>query len=142
MTGPLFKAVCRYVALPLAVLMAYVPAHAQVAYAELVTTEQVLADRTPTPERARVMAFMARDDVRREIQRLGVSPDEATLRVASLSDAEIQRIDRRLDELPAGGSAVGVVFGTLLVIFLVLLLTDLLGWTSVFPFTRKGALTD
>lgn len=38
----------------------------------------------------------------------------------------------QLEQLPAGASVVGA----LLVVFIVLLVTDILGLTNVFPFTR------
>jgi len=63
-------------------------------------------------------------------------------RVAGLSDEEIQQITGRLDELPAGegaGGAIGIVVVAILIVFLVLLLTDLLGLTDVFPFVKKKA---
>lgn len=56
-------------------------------------------------------------------------------RVDALTDAEAQQLARQLDTMPAGGNALGV----LLTVFLVLLITDLLGWTDVFPFTKKGS---
>jgi hypothetical protein len=108
-----------------------------IAQAGLVSTEQVLTERTVAEERARVEAFVARDDVRAQMVTLGVDPTEAAARVASLSDAEIQLIAGQLDELPAGQSAFGAVIGAILIIFLVLLVTDLLGLTNVFPFVRR-----
>ena len=53
------------------------------------------------------------------------------------SDEEVQQIAGRLDELPAGEGFVGVVIGAALIIFLVLLITDLLGLTDVYPFVNK-----
>jgi len=56
-----------------------------------------------------------------------------------LSDEEIQQIAGRLDELPAGEGGVGVVVGAILIIFLVLLITDLMGLTDVYPFVNNKA---
>jgi hypothetical protein len=55
-------------------------------------------------------------------------------RVAALTDAEAAELAARIDELPAGGVS---VLGAALIVFLVLLLTDILGYTKVFPFTRQ-----
>jgi hypothetical protein len=57
--------------------------------------------------------------------------------VESLSDAEAVDVASRIDQLTAGGSAVGVIVGAILLVFLVLLITDLLGLTDVFPFVKK-----
>ena len=54
-------------------------------------------------------------------------------RVAALTDAEAAELAARLDELPAGGVS---ILGAILIVFLVLLLTDILGYTKVFPFTK------
>ena len=39
--------------------------------------------------------------------------------------------------MPAGGSTVGIIVGAILIVFIILLITDILGYTSVFPFTKK-----
>jgi hypothetical protein len=74
--------------------------------------------------------------VREQIVALGVNPDEAAARVAALDDAQVREIAGQLDRLPAGQSAIGIIVGAILIIFLVLLLTDLLGLTNVFPFVN------
>ena len=107
------------------------------ANAALVSTEQVLAQRDGAAERARVLAFLDRAEVREQIVALGVDPNEAAARVRALSDAQVREIAGQLDQLPAGQSAVGAVLGVILIIFLVLLVTDLLGLTDVFPFVRR-----
>ena len=60
--------------------------------------------------------------------------------MAALSDDEIRAIADRIDTLPAGQGAVGAVVGAALIVFIVLLITDLAGLTDVFSFTKKGAL--
>lgn len=63
---------------------------------------------------------------------LGVDHNQAAARVAALSDDEVQQLYGKMQTLPAGGD----ILGTLVFIFLVLLVTDLLGLTSVYPFTH------
>jgi hypothetical protein len=65
-----------------------------------------------------------------------VSPQDVKARVAALSDAEVTSLAGKIDSMPAGGDALGAVLWLALVIFLVLLITDILGLTKVFPFTR------
>ncbi len=107
------------------------------ARAAMITTDQVVAQSEAAHDRARVLRFMAREDVRQQLQALGIDPDEAARRTESLSDEEIQQIADRMDELPAGQSAIGVVVLIILVLFLVLVITDLAGLTDVFPFINK-----
>ncbi len=108
-----------------------------IAQADMVTTDQVIEELSVADARTRVMSFVLREDVGQQLTMLGVEPEEAARRVAGLSDHEIEEIAGRLDELPAGQSAVGAVVGAIVVIFLVLLITDLVGLTDVFPFVRS-----
>lgn len=133
----IFRQVRFYIAFPLAVFMAVLSAPLGVASAALVSTDSAIETVAADDARERVIAFMAREDVRQQLQAAGVAPDEASMRVAGLSDAEVQQIAARIDELPAGQSAVGSIVGALVLIFLVLLVTDLLGYTNVFPFIKK-----
>ncbi len=43
----------------------------------------------------------------------------------------------RIDQLPAGGDGLGVIVGAAVLIFPVLLITDVLGVTDIFPFVKK-----
>jgi hypothetical protein len=128
----------RVVAVAMAMLMAMTSMPIGVAKAEMVTTDQVIEKVNPPEDHARVMDFMLREDVQQQLTILGVDPEEAARRIASLSDEEIQGIAGRLEELPAG-EGVGAIVGVILIIFLVLLVTDLLGYTDVFPFVKKKA---
>ena len=126
----------RGVALVLAVVMVVISMPLGAAKAALVSTEHMLAQGDRQADRARVLSFLERAEVREQIVALGVDPDEAAARVRALSDAQVREIAGQLDQLPAGQSAVGAVVGAILIIFLVLLVTDLLGLTNVFPFVN------
>lgn len=106
------------------------------AKAGLITTEAVIEARQADDNRDRVVAFLARDDVQRALVSQGVDPAEAKNRVAALADAEVEKIAGQLDNLPAG-AGVGSVVGAVVFIFIVLLITDILGFTNIFPFTRS-----
>lgn len=106
------------------------------AKAGLITTEAVIEAQQADENRDRVAAFLARDDVQRALVSQGVDPAEAKNRVAALSDAEVEKIAGQLDNLPAG-AGVGSVVGAVVFIFIVLLITDILGFTNIFPFTRS-----
>lgn len=87
-------------------------------------------------ERARVAAFLGREDVRKELQAHGVSPEAAVERAQALSDDEVRQLAGKIDGLPAGADG-GSVLGIIFTVFIVLLITDILGFTKVFPFTRS-----
>ncbi|MEE9480117.1 MAG: PA2779 family protein [Kiloniellales bacterium] len=127
----------RVVAAALAVLMAMASMPIGIANAEMVTTDTVIQQYNSTEDRTLVMDFMLREDVQQQLTLLGVDPEEAARRVASLSDEEIQGIAGRLEEMPAGEGSVGIIVGAVVIIFIILLVTDLLGLTDVFPFVKK-----
>jgi len=95
-------------------------------HAGMVTTEGLL-------ERERIVTILDRADVQAQLQAHGVSPAEVKARVAAMTDAEAAELAARIDELPAGGAS---ILGVILIVFLVLLITDILGFTKVFPFTK------
>ncbi len=94
-----------------------------VAHAALVDTGTIVAQQDGAHARARVAAFMARDDVKRQMEKLGISPAEAQARVASLSDQEISQISGKLDTMPAGQGVLAIA----LIVVLVLLIADIIG---------------
>lgn len=104
----------------------------------IATDESVDAATTVSPDgagpaRERVRTWLQREAARDALAALGVDRTQAQARVDALTDDEIAALDGRIDQLPAGGS----VFGWLFAGFVVLLVTDILGYTKVFPFTRS-----
>jgi hypothetical protein len=108
------------------------------AVARVVGTEEVVRAESAAPgtpiDRDTLRTMLERDDVRRQLQSLGVDPRAARERVDALTDAEIERLAGRVGQLPAGGSS---IIGVLFAVFVILLVTDILGLTKVFPFTRS-----
>jgi hypothetical protein len=124
-----FKAVALTIAA--AMFVSCLPVGA--AHAGLVTTEQVL-DQTAAGERERLAAVLLRDDVRRQMEALGVDRDDAMARLASLSDAEVREVAGRIDELPAGQSFIAGVLIIAGAVLIGLVILDLVGVTDVFAF--------
>jgi len=85
-------------------------------------------------ERERLASLLERSEVQERLLVLGVDPANARARVAALSDAEAAQLAAQLDELPAGGD----ILVAAVLIFLVLLVTDMMGYTKIFPFTRSA----
>ena len=102
------------------------------AQAGMLSTQSVAAE----PAKARIASLLERSDVQAQLQSFGVNPVDAKARVAALSDDEAAQLAARFDSLPAAGDG-GALVGAIVLIFLVLLLTDILGFTHVFPFTKS-----
>ena len=104
------------------------------AKAGIIGTEAVINTFQEDNSRARVSAFLERQEVQEAFIKKGIDPALAKTQVAGLTDQEITQICKTLDQLPAGGDGLGTGVGAIVLIFLILLLTDLLGLTNVFPF--------
>jgi len=133
----LLRRLQRVLAIPLVVAMTWLNFPVGVAQAALVTTDQVIAPSSEQGDRDRVMRLLSRADVRDQFREWGVDPAEAERRVAALSDAEIASLSARLPDEPAGQGVVGFLFGAVIIALVVLIVTDLLGYTDVFPFINK-----
>jgi hypothetical protein len=99
-----------------------------VAHAEVIGAGRFLdvVDRRATLDR--IDAVLARSEVQRELERLGVDPAEAGERVAALNDQELILLADNLEQLPAGGS----LLGTIGVVFIVLLILEITGVINIF----------
>jgi hypothetical protein len=104
--------------------------------AAMIGTESVLnADRDQSP-RDYLNALLAREDIQTALVSRGIDPQEAQTRIDSLSDAEVNDIVNKLDQLPAGGF-LGEILLIAFLVFVILLLTDIAGYTDIFPFVKK-----
>ncbi len=102
------------------------------AEAKLISTDAVIAQYGALDHKEKLGQFLERADVMQQLEAMGVSPEAARLQVAMLTDEQIAELSQKIDTMPAGGDILGVA----LFVFLVLLVTDILGMTKVFPFTK------
>ncbi|HEX4880262.1 MAG TPA: PA2779 family protein [Limnobacter sp.] len=100
------------------------------ASAAIVSTEQAVAMHQ---DRSELKQFFDREDIVKALQAHGVSPEMAKARVDSMTEEEAQKLAAHIDNAPAGAGIVGTLF----TVFIILLVTDILGLTKVFPFTRS-----
>lgn len=87
--------------------------------AGMIATDQVAATVQAPAVRDKVRDFLARSEVRDQLQRLGVDRDAAQARVAALTDAEVARVAGRIDSLPAGGISGAAALAGLIVVELI-----------------------
>jgi hypothetical protein len=131
----MFRKLCRFIALPLAVVMFLISAPiTMVANAALVTTDSLITSMSAQQDRDKVLNFFSREDVSSQFRSLGLTPDEARSRVQAMSDEEVRQIAGKLDQIPAGQDALGFIAFMIILALLVLAVTDLAGITDVYPF--------
>ncbi|MDQ1362293.1 MAG: hypothetical protein QG652_153 [Pseudomonadota bacterium] len=129
--------ILRHLARPVSVLVStavlslnlYMPA----AQAAMVTTDQVINMVEATAARNQLQATLLRADVQQALLDQGVNPQDVQARVDALSADEAAQLAAQLDELPAGGDGLGLI----VFVFLVLIVTDIVCLTNIFPFTVK-----
>jgi Family of unknown function (DUF6627) len=98
------------------------------AAAAVVDTRAAMALEARQGHLAGVQAVLARAEVRDAMISLGVDPAQAGLRVAALSEPELARLQGQLDQLPAGGSILGLIGA----VFVVLLILEITGVIDIF----------
>lgn len=94
----------------------------------------MLPTEAANPDRSRVLTVLERTDVQAALQAHGVSTADVKARVAAMTDDEVAQLAGQIDAAPAGGTD---VLGFILVVFIILLITDILGFTHIFPFTKS-----
>ncbi len=109
--------------------------HIPAVNAGLISTDVVVDVKQQQQLRERLHQALTRDDVKRQLQERGVNPVQIQDRVNNLTDQEVQQLAAKMDEMPTGGDA----FSVAVFVFLILLLTDILGYTDIFPFVKKTA---
>ena len=101
--------------------------------AAIVSTSDLVATEQSKIGREYLLSSLEREEVRTALTSQGVDLEMAKQRVASMTDEEVRALNQKMDEMPAGS---GIVV-TVVVVFLVLLITDIVGWTDVYPLVDK-----
>ena len=99
------------------------------ASAAVISTQQVMAIETRDAQISELQAKLAQDDVRQALVELGVDPQQAHARVASLSELELAQLGGQLDSLPVGGNGALALVGA---VFVVLMILEFTGVIDIF----------
>jgi Family of unknown function (DUF6627) len=132
----LLRQKAKSVSVFMTILMLLLAVPYQTVFAAMIDTEAVIDMARGQEVRDYLNRIMAREDVQAVFTSHGINPLEAKARLDTLSDTEIIRLYNQIEQLPAGGSDLGTAFIAVGVVFIILFITDLLGYTDVFSFTR------
>ena len=91
--------------------------------AGMIGTDKVAADSQSSNDRERLKSLVARPELAKQLQSLGVPPDKAQERIDAMTDAEVRTLAGRIDALPAGGAFtdwqwVMIIIGIIVVVLL------------------------
>jgi len=124
------------VSIIVALFMLVISGPFQSVFAAMIRTETMVEASQGQEARNRIKQLLVREDVRQALINQGIDPREAGARIDSLSDAEAVAVSDKLDQLPAGGGALEVFLIVSLIAFIILLITDIMGYTDIFPFVK------
>ena len=100
--------------------------------AAMIDNDQLFGQAVNGVTKQQVLNTLERQDVQDKLVAMGVNLDDAKQRIGQMNDQELAQIAEQFDEMPAGSGIVSA----LLLVFVVLVVTDMLGATDVFTFVH------
>ncbi|MDA3869760.1 MAG: PA2779 family protein [Gammaproteobacteria bacterium] len=100
--------------------------------AAVVSNDQVILKTQQVEDKATLLQAVQREDVQQQLSSMGVSTADVESRINQMTHEEIAQLNLHMAELPAGEG----VLGTIVLIFIVLVITDVIGATDIFPFVH------
>jgi len=101
------------------------------ASAAVFTSEQVIANQQFNFNKQQILSYVDSAEVQNKLIELGVSPADAKQRIANMTAEELNALNSQMNEMPAGG-----IVGIVVTVLVVVVVTDLMGLTDVYPFIR------
>ena len=92
----------------------FVPA----AHAAMVTTDGMVSSEQRAATERKVMRLMNHEAAAKVLAKNGVTPGDVEKRLGRLSDRELNQLAQKAEQMPAGGSVVGVILAVILILVL------------------------
>lgn len=118
----------RIVTLTLSLLLICAPISQ--AQAAIIANAQLFDQVQQANDKDALLQTINRVDVQEQLLGMGVSTAELESRINQMTQQEIVQLNQQINELPAGGDILGVI----VLIFIVFVITDVIGATDIFPF--------
>ncbi|MBT8118571.1 MAG: PA2779 family protein [Gammaproteobacteria bacterium] len=100
------------------------------AQAALVANGQLIQQFQQVSDKDALLQTINRSDVQEQLSDMGVSTADIENRINQMTGEEIAQLNQQINELPAGGDIVGII----VLLFIVFVITDVIGATDIFPF--------
>ena len=124
------KSIQRYIAIFLSVTL--VSLSFTNVQAAMISNDLVINQTQHGSAKAELIQTINRSDVKQRLLNMGVTPTDIENRIKLMTHEEIAQLNQQIDELPAGGDVLGVI----LIVFIVFVITDVIGATDIFPFIK------
>ncbi|MBE0493074.1 MAG: PA2779 family protein [Thiomicrospira sp.] len=100
--------------------------------AAMVSTDELISTQQAQMDRESIAALLDRADVQEKLVAMGVTVGDVEQRIALMTNAEVAQLNQQIADLPAGEGVVGI----LVLLFVIFVVTDVIGATNIFPFIR------
>lgn len=104
------------------------------ATAAVIDTPQMISEQQLQSDKADMKQALAKSEVKDRLLALGVSPADVEQRIDAMSAGELAMLQDKMDEMPAGSGALGLLALLVLIFFI----TDIIGVTDIFPFVNPA----
>lgn len=89
------------------------------AHAGMITTDEALKELTTPKHLKDVVNYLDHEEVQKQLTKLGVDPREAQLRLANMSQQEVDQLAKDIESSTAGGEVIGLLTVVLLVVLII-----------------------
>lgn len=100
-------------------------------HAGVYTSDQVIQSEQFNFNKQQVLSMFDETNVQDQLIALGVSKEDALVRLNAMTPYEVSELNKQLNDAPAGG-----IVGTIVTVLVVVAVLDLMGITDVYPFIR------
>lgn len=100
------------------------------AQAAIIANAQLIDQVQQVNDKAALLQTINRVDVQEQLLGMGVNTAELESRISQMTQQEIAQLNQQINELPAGGDVLGII----VLIFIIFIITDVIGATDIFPF--------
>lgn len=103
------------------------------AQAAIITNKQIIQHVQQETDKAALLQIISRADVQEQLLNMGVSSADIESRINQMTQEEVAQLNAQINELPAGGDIVGII----VLVFVIFIITDVIGATDIFPFIKS-----
>ena len=100
------------------------------AQAAIIANAQIIDQVQQVNDKDALLQTINRVDVQEQLLSMGVTTSELESRINQMTQQEIAQLNQQINDLPAGGDILGII----VLIFIIFIITDVIGATDIFPF--------
>jgi hypothetical protein len=100
------------------------------AQAAIIANAQLIGQVQLANDKDALLQTINRVDLQEQLLAMGVTTADIESRINQMTQQEIAQLNQQINELPAGGDVLGII----LIIFIIFVITDVIGATNIFPF--------